>query len=78
MIICTFPLCTITIGVSAPEASAVMTMQDNPSHTAVEGRVVLEPNPCYSNIQANSGYEPISGKGKVHRLICTCVLHTVA
>ena len=54
----------IAIGASTPEASTVVTMQDNPSYIAVEGGVILEPNPCYSTIQGNSGHEPISGKGK--------------
>ena len=38
-----------------------VTMQANPSYTAVEEGEALEPNPCYSAVQANSGYEPISG-----------------
>ena len=46
------------------EANTVVAMQANPSYTPMEDGVTLEPNPCYSAMQANSDYEAVSGEGK--------------
>ena len=52
-----------TVGIP-PEASTAVTMQANPSYIAMEEGVALEPNPCYSTVQANSVYEPTSDHGE--------------
>ena len=49
-----------TVGVPPPEASTGVTVQGNPFR---EG-VALEPNPCYSAVQADPIYEPISGEDR--------------
>ena len=46
------------------EVNTVVTMQDNPSYLPMEDGVTLEPNPCYSAMQANTDNELINGKGK--------------
>ena len=47
-----------TVGVPPPEASTctAVTMQGNPSYAVVEEGMTLEPNPCYTPMQANSVY----------------------
>ena len=46
------------------EANTVLAMQNNPSYTPMEDEVTMEPNPCYSAMQATSDYEPINGEDK--------------
>ena len=58
-----YPVCP-TVGVSPPDESTAVTMQDNPSYIAVEDGVALEPNPCYSAVQANSVNKPISDEDR--------------
>ena len=54
----------LSVGVSPHDASTDVTMQANPSYTAVEENISLEPNPCYSAVQANSAYESTGGHGE--------------
>ena len=51
------------VGVPPPEASTGVTIQGNPSYNEFKG-VVLEPNPCYSAVQADSINESISGEDR--------------
>ena len=49
-------------------ASTDMTTQAKSTYTAMEG-VTLEPNPSYSAVQATSTYEPITGHGEVQKIL---------
>ena len=55
--------------VSFSFASTDVTMQANPSYTAVVEGVTLEPNPCYSAVLATSTYEPITGHGEDQKIV---------
>ena len=55
--------------VSFSFASTDVTMQANPSYTAMEEGVTLGPNPCYSAVQATSTYEPITGHGEDQKIV---------
>ena len=46
-----------------------VTMQANPSYTAVEKGVTLDPNPCYSAVQVPSTYESITGHGEDQKIV---------
>ena len=59
----TLHVCFI-VGISPLDTSTDVTLQDNPSYTAVEEEVTLEPNPCYSAAQASSAHESICGHGE--------------
>ena len=48
-----------TVGISTG-----VTMQANPSYTVVEEEVTLEPNPCFSAVQATSVHESTGGHGE--------------
>ena len=43
-------------------------MQTNPSCTTLEEEVTMEPNPCYSGVQASSAHESTSGHGEGHKI----------
>ena len=54
----------LTVGAILHDAGTDVTMQANPSYTAVENEVTLEPNPCYSTVQAISAHESTGGHGE--------------
>ena len=54
----------LTVGVFPHDACTDVTVQTNPSYITVVKEVSLEPNPCYSAVQANSAHESTSGHGE--------------
>ena len=58
----------LTLGIYPLDASTDVQMQTNPSYIAVEKGVTMEPDPCYSTVQASSARESTSGHGEDHKL----------
>ena len=57
-----YPIYGPIVGMPNLEANAVVDMQSNPSYTPMKDEVTLEPNPCYSPLQANFDRESITNE----------------